>query len=389
MTTSVTIQDEQDNSVQNLTATKGGSDKRRRNFFAIAALLGGLVSFMVALMPPFNVNFADSIRIIAGISWLVLAVLFSFSSVQLKKLSIASFAIILSQYVFNDVLSLFAIQDSADFYTALNSTLLVLVLTIMASFIIFSTKTALKVSNINAVVSLSLIFAASLHLRSEIQLTILIEPAIYIAIFIFLVRALALFQNDADLATNQAEHYEKLAFYDSLTGIANRRKLVNEVQKEMATAQRYDLPLNIMIFDIDHFKKVNDTYGHNVGDQVLKSIGSNIKPQVRTSDCIGRWGGEEFLCVMPNTSAPDAFELAERLRMGIENLTIENGPKVTASFGIAQLIHSDDFDSFVNRADNALYEAKESGRNCCRSILVNDTDSLENSPVEAFSGNQV
>lgn len=154
---------------------------------------------------------------------------------------------------------------------------------------------------------------------------------------------------------------------DGLTGVYNRRYLDDQLKKEFKRRQRVGRPFSAAIFDIDLFKKVNDAHGHLCGDFVLKSLCSTIEPMLRGTDTLGRYGGEEFLCLLPETSLKDGVGTAERLRKAIEDHTYEfqGMPiKVTISFGVAEL--DDGIESpqeLLKRADEALYEAKRTGRN--------------------------
>ena len=155
----------------------------------------------------------------------------------------------------------------------------------------------------------------------------------------------------------------RLASTDGLTGIYNRSKIEQLLTIEVLRARRYKHPLSIIIADIDHFKIVNDTYGHNVGDVVLTGIASMMKEHVREVDFIGRWGGEEFLIVCPETTADGARKLAEKLRKKIEKHHFKDIGIKTISMGVAQ-IEKDDWDEeMIKRADKNLYKAKRAGRN--------------------------
>ncbi|MFH2123760.1 MAG: GGDEF domain-containing protein [Pseudomonadota bacterium] len=157
-------------------------------------------------------------------------------------------------------------------------------------------------------------------------------------------------------------------------GIYNRRYLDRRLSEEIERARRYKVPFSIFLLDIDYFKKVNDTYGHQIGDMVLKKLGAVIVDSVRELDVAVRYGGEEILVILPNTKVVNAVELAERLRQKVEE-TMMAAPDlekewpsiyVTVSIGVAGYQFSDDFDTVrnvVERADQALYEAKETGRN--------------------------
>jgi len=153
---------------------------------------------------------------------------------------------------------------------------------------------------------------------------------------------------------------------DVLTFLPNRRKIVVDLQEEVIRSSRYETPLSISIVDIDHFKKVNDTYGHVVGDDVLRTIAARLREQIRHPDTIGRYGGEEFLIVLPNSDVKAACEQASRLCQKIRSLEVASNDhvlKLTISVGIAQYQHGrENWEQFLHRADLALYQAKNSGR---------------------------
>lgn len=154
-----------------------------------------------------------------------------------------------------------------------------------------------------------------------------------------------------------------MATRDALTGLHNRHYLSDALKGKISQAIRSETPLSLMIIDIDHFKQVNDTYGHLVGDIVLTSVAKVLLEQVRADDIAARFGGEEFVVVLENCGIHDACIKAEKIRSIIENLHPE-GIRVSASFGVVQLSHHINCSSkLLNHADKALYQAKESGRN--------------------------
>ena len=159
------------------------------------------------------------------------------------------------------------------------------------------------------------------------------------------------------------DELKKLASTDSLTQAYNRTKFDEILSKETERARRYDHSLSVVLFDIDHFKKVNDTYGHLAGDQVLKTIVDITRKNIREIDYLIRWGGEEFMIILPETGLDKAEELAERIRQIIEIHQFNEIGKVTVSFGVAQLRKSDSEKTFIKRSDDALYKAKINGRN--------------------------
>ena len=156
---------------------------------------------------------------------------------------------------------------------------------------------------------------------------------------------------------------EQLSITDKLTGIANRSKLDDFLNNEIKRARRYESSLGVVLLDIDNFKRVNDTYGHLVGDKVLVAIANILKSNIREIDFLGRWGGEEFLIVCPHTNKEGIMTLCETLRKKIEEYDFKNCTKQTASFGVTSFSKDDTIDSIILRADNALYRAKEIGKN--------------------------
>jgi len=156
---------------------------------------------------------------------------------------------------------------------------------------------------------------------------------------------------------------ERLASTDQLTGIYNRHKFEEFFTHELERAQRYGENLSLIMFDIDYFKSINDTYGHDVGDIVLQKIAEVTKRNIRNTDIFARWGGEEFLILCPQTDSQKCAILAEKLRIEVEAYSFEKVKHITASFGVTSYIAEDNLDTFTKRVDNALYMAKDSGRN--------------------------
>ncbi|WP_337954069.1 sensor domain-containing diguanylate cyclase [Hydrogenobaculum sp. Y04AAS1] len=155
----------------------------------------------------------------------------------------------------------------------------------------------------------------------------------------------------------------KQSIEDTLTGIYNRRYLKDKLERHVNLAKRYERPLSVIMFDIDFFKHINDTFGHDVGDKVLIAISKVVSENIRNTDIFARYGGEEFIIVAPETTKEDAKILAEKLRSLIRNLHFEEGINVTCSFGVVSLEKPDTKETLLKRVDNALYEAKRTGRN--------------------------
>jgi diguanylate cyclase (GGDEF)-like protein/PAS domain S-box-containing protein len=156
---------------------------------------------------------------------------------------------------------------------------------------------------------------------------------------------------------------EEQALTDTLTTLGNRRKLDADFDELIKIYARYKMPFSIIIADIDKFKSVNDTYGHEIGDTVLKRFAKILKENTRVTDKVGRWGGEEFMVLCHNTNAEEAVALAQKLKSEISNANFAVVGKITASFGVSTFGEGDDVASSTKRADDALYRAKESGRN--------------------------
>lgn len=159
------------------------------------------------------------------------------------------------------------------------------------------------------------------------------------------------------------EEILRLSITDKLTQSYNRLKLDEALEEQLNLSKKTSLPFVILILDIDHFKLVNDTYGHQVGDQVLVELVSILHENVRVDDIVGRWGGEEFLIIFPQTSLDIGFELADKLRNLVEEARFTSAGQVTISVGVSAYRKDLSSDSIVSRADAALYKAKESGRN--------------------------
>ncbi|MFW2371571.1 MAG: diguanylate cyclase [Gammaproteobacteria bacterium] len=151
---------------------------------------------------------------------------------------------------------------------------------------------------------------------------------------------------------------------DELTGVYNRVKLEEIYATEALKASRYNTPLSLIMLDVDHFKKINDSHGHLVGDEVLIKLAHSIKKNLREIDIFARWGGEEFAILTPETRLEEAGVIAEKIRLLIEHAEFENVGKITCSFGVAQLDANETLEQLTSRADMALYQAKAGGRNC-------------------------
>lgn len=182
------------------------------------------------------------------------------------------------------------------------------------------------------------------------------------------------------------EKLRNLAITDSLTNVFNRRHFFGLAQKELERAKRYSRDLSIILFDIDHFKTVNDTFGHLVGDQVLETLAAYCKSNLRSFDVIGRYGGEEFIILLPETNLKRAAQIAERLRrqaLAVHIPTERGSPSITISLGVAGIKPGQtvSLDELINTADMALYRAKAEGRNQVCAVYVGEADEVSRTEI--------
>lgn len=160
----------------------------------------------------------------------------------------------------------------------------------------------------------------------------------------------------------QRDALQKMALHDQLTNLYNRRYLMEAAEQKMAQSRRHESSLCVLMLDVDHFKKVNDNYGHAVGDSVLKIVAEILQRQSRKDDIAARIGGEEFVLLLGQCNKPDATKRAEQLRLEIEQANPED-IRVTVSIGLAEYQQQENFDALLSLADQRLYQAKETGRN--------------------------
>ena len=159
------------------------------------------------------------------------------------------------------------------------------------------------------------------------------------------------------------EELERLATADALTGLLNRRKFDEIIVRELELSRRYDDPLSLVMFDIDHFKKINDSLGHAAGDRVLAEVASLAARHVRSVDYVFRWGGEEFLILTPRTGLTEARAVADKLRDMAERHPFPDGVRLTISLGVAEHVPGEPLEDWLTRVDKAMYAAKRGGRN--------------------------
>lgn len=172
------------------------------------------------------------------------------------------------------------------------------------------------------------------------------------------------FEEITQILQQKNQHLTQLATKDLLTDIHNRHMFVELFSKELSQLKRQSNKLALVMIDLDHFKRINDTYGHNIGDYVLKHFASLVSTSVREADLFARWGGEEFVLLLRNAGCDEGYGVAEKIRALLETEKFEGVGQVTCSIGLTEVVDDDTLHSAIERADNAMYAAKDAGRNC-------------------------
>ncbi|MDD5052196.1 MAG: diguanylate cyclase [Sulfuricurvum sp.] len=174
------------------------------------------------------------------------------------------------------------------------------------------------------------------------------------------------FEEITQILQQKNQHLTQLATIDTLTEVHNRHMFAELFAKELSVLKRHSTKLALAMIDLDHFKRVNDTHGHNIGDVVLKRFAALISSSVREADLFARWGGEEFVLLLRNANCNEAYGVGEKIRSLLAQETFDDVGNVTCSIGITEISPEDTLQSAIERADNAMYAAKEGGRNCTK-----------------------
>ena len=235
------------------------------------------------------------------------------------------------------------------------------------AFVFLNLRTALVVSGLAAIG----IFTPLVRLARSDQLPawanesgpLLPQVALAHILFVVLLTAVVRLRSSHDRAQAHAEVMRELAATDALTGLPNRREMTDRLEGAIALRLRLGQALSVALIDIDRFKSINDRFGHAAGDAVLQQLGDVMRRQLRASDVLGRWGGEEFLLFAPATPIAAAEELVERVRRAVAAQSFAHGESVTISIGLTQCGAGDELASLLRRADGSLYRAKRNGRN--------------------------
>lgn len=215
-----------------------------------------------------------------------------------------------------------------------------------------------------SIVVSSTFFIISAHILGPIKFSHFSAAVVYMLIVIVL----------NSISSWRINYYKRIEYHinqklrvlsttDALTKIYNRHKFDEELQDLINYCRRYKTELSLILFDIDDFKNINDEYGHLIGDTVLVDLAEQVKNLIRKTDIFARWGGEEFVILLPNTNVKRAVKIAEKTKQRINNHSFKSALHITCSFGVVSFYPEDDLDSLINRADQLLYSAKNSGKN--------------------------
>ena len=220
---------------------------------------------------------------------------------------------------------------------------------------------------ISLLVSISFISMSAYYLKN-IKVSEFLAGVVYLGIVIILCSIIA-FRNNyyKRIQYINSKELVRISTTDHLSGAYNRVKFDDELKHWVEYSKENDIPLSLMILDFDNFKKINDTYGHLIGDNVIIETAALIMDSIRETDIFARWGGEEFVLLLPNTNKAHAVDLTERLRKNIESYAFKEAGKATCSFGVAELSCNDDIKSLLQRVDKMLYRAKRAGKNSVKS----------------------
>lgn len=240
------------------------------------------------------------------------------------------------------------------------------VLAILAH-LLFATWTALLVSaaelGIGVAITAAWLVMAS---RTGVPMDSAADLVAYegaLAVTLVMLYALARSKDDHVRALIETERMREMAYHDVLTRLPNRRGIEENLNRYASLALRHDLPLSVVFFDIDDFKRVNDVHGHHAGDRMLEQVGRTVRPLLRSGDVLGRWGGEEFLIIAPDADHDQALGLAERVRDAVQRYVHPNEVGITASFGVATYEPLTTVSELLELADRRLYGAKRLGKN--------------------------
>lgn len=305
-------------------------------------LLGFSALAIICISPFIFIRYANNdldVAIVDAIATIIMALFFTFVY-KTRKVEIASFSIA----IFSMLIVL------VDIYLSGQTIIYWFYPTLIATYYLTTYKVALKISLIATCILMLIVYP----LIGAVEFTVVVFTTLLMNMFSYLIfRSVFKVQ----------EQLQQLATTDTLTNCGNRRALESHLSELINRYNRSAFPLCLIIFDLDHFKAINDKYGHVVGDQVLKEISKLVMSNTRSFEKTYRYGGEEFITLPLEVEIKDAVLIANKLRKLVESYNFPSDIKLTVSLGVAQYKKDELANSWITRADTALYEAKESGRN--------------------------
>lgn len=299
---------------------------------------------------------------------LSLFILFFFLWIRVFPIRLFEFCVYILAYIFFTIKIFTSMQGAIFFGSQIDSEFILLIPFIyILGFgildIVYALLCSLSFLLINLLFGFFVIFQSGTLDVANHNINVLIQIYLSSIFYIIILYLMSRIREHYVKAQVTADLMSNLAMTDTLTQVDNRRQLEKYLNDEIKRADRHRLPLAIIMFDIDNFKRINDRFGHTTGDLVLVKTAQIVKDSLRSTDHFGRWGGDEFICVATNTNEDTAVQLAERLRNELEQAKICEGIPVTGSFGVTRFTRGDTPDGLVRRADMGLFRAKKNGRN--------------------------
>ena len=345
-------------------------DKNRRLIYAFAALLGA--GFTTILFFTQTLTWLKVTDVFLATGWLACALLLLLTKISTSTIEVIGFSIILLGFVVTDVLQLLLSQSVEKIYLeVIREDAWVFFIFMSLALIFFKMRTAVLWNMGLGFLSTVFIGVKVIYLYYAGDASIppyrWFHFMLIFSISTVFLHMLAHFKGLASKLELEAKIAKQLAYLDALTNLPNRRAISEILELEIQKARAVPYPLCIALIDIDRFKNINDTYGHLIGDKILQEVSEVIKNHARSSDFqnfhFGRWGGEEFLYVLPKVALKQAYEISERLRKAVSEHSFHSNLTVTLSFGVTSFSQEDNLEKIVNRADEALYTSKTNGRN--------------------------
>jgi len=346
------------------------AQRRKRAVYA-GLLLVALLSTLVSLVANVSAPQVDPIAVGIGIAALALfaliGVAFTRHWLSIERIEQSVFAVAALVLLGSLVVRLYLGHAPHGADLAVITTVLWFPIMFLVSAIAFSTRVSLRVSGALLVAFLLTTLPNAIGLGGTVVARF--DAGFWLQVYlVYGVAIISLYffgglQQRADAMEDAARSMRQLALTDMLTGLPNRRQGEERLRAELQRAERYGRVFSVLMVDIDHFKALNDRFGHQSGDDVLVDLARYLGSMLRVSDTVARWGGEEFLVVAPETDRADAERLAELMRVSVERHTLVARFNVTISLGIATYRSGDTKNDLIARADAALYRAKRAGRN--------------------------